>query len=268
MKGTTLKNLFQTSVWFLKRPALYPEYVRFIKKAVEKKKKGTAYTEKLQHEKEEARQWCEQLVIPEKDAITKITEGKYTNVASLFPEVFTTSNKLATACPVTMGGPGAVNLLYNVCEFTKAKKVIETGVAYGWSSLAILLSLSTREDAQLMSTDMPYRNRNNEEYVGVVVPENLKKYWEIVRQPDREALPKILSKMKKDVDVCHYDSDKSYAGRMWAYPMLWDILRKNGIFISDDIDDNSGFKDFCRTLNKTPVIIKSSEKYVGIVVKS
>ena len=47
------------------------------------------------------------------------------------------------------------------------------------------------------------------------------------------------------LDLCHYDSDKSYYGRRWAYPKLWEALKTGGIFISDDIQDNWAFKEFC-----------------------
>ena len=35
-----------------------------------------------------------------------------------------------------MGGPRNLNLLFNAIKLTGAKCIVETGVAYGWSSLA------------------------------------------------------------------------------------------------------------------------------------
>ena len=34
----------------------------------------------------------------------------------------------------------------------------------------------------------------------------------------------------KKFDFCHYDSDKSYQGRMFAYNKIWKNLKKKGIF--------------------------------------
>lgn len=114
---------------------------------------------------------------------------------------------------------------------------------------------------------MPYPNKNNDKYVGCVVPQKYRSNWKIINKADRDALPKALNVLK-EVDLCHYDSDKSYDGRMWAYPMLWKALRKGGIFISDDIADNVAFRDFANMLKMNPVIVKvGSEKYVGILLK-
>ena len=67
--------------------------------------------------------------------------------------------------------------------------------------------------------------------------------------------------------LCHYDSDKSYTGRIFAYPLLWNALQKNGIFISDDIQDNIAFIEFCEQVNKKPIVIEHLGKYVGLIKK-
>ena len=45
---------------------------------------------------------------------------------------------------------------------TDTKFVVETGVGYGWSSLAILYALSKKNEAKgLVSIDMPYPSSKN-----------------------------------------------------------------------------------------------------------
>ena len=172
-----------------------------------------------------------------------------------------------------MGGPGNIDLLYHLCEYLQVERVIETGVAYGWSSLSILLSLTKRKNTKLISTDMPYPGLNNSEYVGCVIPDPMKEHWELIPEADKIALPKALTKMKK-IDLCHYDSDKYYEGRMWAYPILWKALRNGGILISDDIENNMAFIDFSKTLNKNPIVVQFPNKnkevgfqYIGVLIK-
>ena len=46
------------------------------------------------------------------------------------------------------GGSAYIDLLYNCVTMLKANNVIETGVAYGWSSLAILKALSETSKAK------------------------------------------------------------------------------------------------------------------------
>lgn len=165
-----------------------------------------------------------------------------------------------------------MDLLYSLVRGLAAKSVIETGVAYGWSSLAILLALNENSVGKLMSSNLHYpRFDGDERFVGYAVPEFLKPMWTIVGKQDSEAIPEIL-RMMPEYDLVHYDSAKSYEGRMFAYPLLWNSLRVGGLFISDDIDDNLGFKHFCTMLKEKPVIVETPRegkpsKYVGIIKK-
>ena len=148
--------------------------------------------------------------------------------------------------------------------------MVETGVAYGWSSLAILSGLASSK-GRLISTDMPYLQMGNDKYVGCVVPEDLKAHWKIIRRADRQGLPVALEELGT-LDMCHYDSDKTYAGRMWAYELLWNALRPGGYFVSDDIDDNLAFADFSEEKSLVPVVVRpdnpnQSTKYVGVLIK-
>ena len=165
-----------------------------------------------------------------------------------------------------MGGPGDIALLYHLAEHLQAQRVIETGVAYGWSSLALLLSLQNRPAARLISTDRPYIKRNNDHYVGCVVSTNLRNQWQLINNSDRRALPEAIQALAP-LDLCHYDSDKSYKGRLWAYPLLWTAIRPGGIFVSDDIGDNLAFRDFCDHIQREPIIIQHGDDYIGLLVK-
>ena len=119
---------------------------------------------------------------------------------------------------------------------------------------------------KLFSIDMPYPSLNNEKYVGCVIPDELKNEWNLLKMPDQIAIPSVLQKVS-NIDMCHYDSDKSYEGRKWAYPKLWESLNEKGIFISDDISDNRAFEDFVNQINKNPYIIQYNDQYLGIIIK-
>ena len=221
----------------------------------------------------EAQHWCEKRAVDTHEALAKITgSSDYESVRNKYSSVFEYADKKKEACPVEMGGRGDLNILYHTAEHVEAKKVVETGVAHGWSALALLLSLDQRSDARLVSTDMPYIGRNNEPYVGHVVPRPLRARWQVIRRADREALPKALDQIGTP-DLCHYDSDKTYEGRIWAYPLLWRALRKGGALISDDVGDNTAFRDFCASIKRDPVVVRKSAEgdtkndYVGVATK-
>lgn len=215
----------------------------------------------------EAEQWCSQRAVSAHEAIRRLTGVPPSEpIASRFPAVFAAAQAAAAKCPVEMGGAANLDLLFAAAEALEARQAIETGVAYGWSSLALLLSLSTRPGGRLVSTDMPYTGRNNDRFVGCVVPPKLRPHWRLIGRADRDGLPLALSELPM-IDLCHYDSDKSYAGRKWAYPRLFAALRPGGCFISDDVSDNPAFRDFCRDLGQEPIVVESGGKYIGVLVK-
>ena len=183
-------------------------------------------------------------------------------------EMLEEAKQVQMNCPVHMGGAGSINLIYQLTEYIQATKAIETGVAYGWSSLAFLLPLKKR-NGRLISTDMPYSSETAP-YAGCVVPTHLRSGWRIIKKPDQEALPEAIAEFG-NIDICHYDSDKSEDGRRWAYPLLWNALRPGGFFVSDDIGDNMGFQKFCSSIGVAPLVVEINAtrglKYVGIVKK-
>lgn len=243
---------------YLKRPDLYPELGRkIIKNTVNR---GSAF-----RGKDKTLQWAASKAVSQQDAIKALFGAQYQPFGEIYPQELSLAKEKEASCPIKMGGAGALELIYAACEFTKAKSVVETGVAYGWSSLAALLSLDKR-GGTLYSSDMPYLGQDGDQYVGFVVPERLKTHWKLFRFADRESLPKIFGEVQ-EVDVVHYDSDKAYEGMQWAYGQLYGRLRKGGVFISDDINDNSAFQDFCESKGINPTVVDFEGKYIGVFVK-
>lgn len=244
---------------YLIRPHLYPELGRKIIKNTFQRGSATKG-------KEDAEAWCAKLAISQEQAIQNITgHTNYPKLEENYSTILKEAKKIEASTPVKMGGAGALDLIYNLCEHTQAKNTLETGVAYGWSSLAALLSLSKR-NGTLYSSDMPYLGKDNDVFVGCVVPENLRDSWKLFRFADRESLPKIF-KEQQEFDFVHYDSDKSYNGRMWAYDILWNKVRKGGIFMSDDIGDNAAFMDYCVNNKREPIIVEFDGKFAGLILK-
>ncbi|TQM21677.1 methyltransferase family protein [Chryseobacterium aquifrigidense] len=253
-----MSTVLKTFVAYLKRPALYPELGRkIIKNTVSRRSpfKGKAKTNS----------WAASIAVSQKEAVARLFSMNTDHFRSTYADILEKASLKEKECPITMGGPGALELIYYACEFTKAQHVLETGVAYGWSSLAILLSLQKR-NGTLYSSDMPYLAQDGDQYVGYVVPENLTKYWQLFRFADRESLPKIFKKASS-FDVFHYDSDKSYHGRMWAYQKMYKRLRPGAVFISDDIGDNSAYQDFCAKKNIETTVVEYNGKYIGVFIK-
>lgn len=250
----------KTVFWFLKRPDFYPFLLALAKRRLLNKDDNL--------NKEQAIEYCKEHCISSTELYRKlgIQYADHQFTVSHEKIILEAKSKIK-ALDVVLGGAGALELLYLIILSKKPERVIETGVAYGWSSLAILAALDLNKKGNLVSVDMPYPKMDVEDYVGIVVPENFRNRWTLIRRPDRNGILKALSKFDNEIDLCHYDSDKSYTGRKWANHILWKHLAEGGVFISDDIQDNIAFVEFCEEVNRKPYIIFCDEKYVGLIIK-
>lgn len=252
----------KTGLWFLRRPSFWLHSAALA---------GRKVTNAARHERARsaAARWAEERAVTSKEALTRL--GLYNAAQGTFPFVpqalLDEAQRRAEGAPVKMGGPGDLELLNASVLLAKPERLLETGVAYGWSSLVILNALEQNGAGRLASVDMPYVKANNEPYVGIVVPQELRGRWKLFRQPDRNGIRKALDWLGGAVDLCHYDSDKSYAGRLYAYPILWNALRPGGLLISDDIQDNFGFRDFCAARGIVPQVTRSAGKFIGLARK-
>jgi len=255
-----MKEKIATALWFAQRPNFWEHGF-----ALAKRKFLSDYdTPELSAR---ANAWAADRVVPVETALKAI--GIDGQPPTLNPAVLQAAKEHANKA-IKMGGPGDLDLLYAAVYLTNAASVVETGVAYGWSSLAILAAMADSGCAhtkQLISVDMPYPKMGNEAFVGIVVPDNLRRNWVLIREPDRRGLEKALACLKAPLDFCHYDSDKSWRGRKYAYPLLWGALKSGGIFISDDIQDNMAFAEFVEE-EKVPFAVTGYEgKFIGICRK-
>lgn len=258
-------NGIRTLSWFLRRPRLYPELARRFRRKLAGGEPVDA------NARSAALAWYAGIAVDTDVALERLLgAAPKVRFEQRHADELAAAEQRARACPVKMGGRGNLDLLFHLAEGIGATRVIETGVAFGWSSLALLLAMERNPGARLVSVDMPYPRRDNDTFVGCVVPPRLRASWRLLALPDREGLPRAL-KLMPELDLCHYDSDKSRSGKQWAYPKLWSAVRAGGLFISDDIGDDAGFREFCGSLGTTPVVVRSAatdgDKFVGVLKK-
>lgn len=165
-----------------------------------------------------------------------------------------------------LGGGGYYNLLYFFVRKLKPKVVLETGVGAGFSSLAILKGLHKNNKGKLYSSDLPYfRLDDPEKYVGYLVEEKYKHLWELFQKGDKINFEKILNKFE-NIDIFHYDSDKTYSGREYALERISSHLSNTSVIIMDDLQDNSFFYDYLEKNNISEFqIYEFGEKFVGVI---
>ncbi|WP_188192439.1 class I SAM-dependent methyltransferase [Nonomuraea sp. SYSU D8015] len=164
---------------------------------------------------------------------------------------------------VDLGGPGGIELLYFLTRMLCPKVVVETGVAAGWTTAAILAAIQANKFGHLYSSDFPcFRLGDPEQYIGHVVAEPLKDSWTLHLDGDRRNLRRILRARMK-VDLAHYDSDKTRAGREFFLRRISPHLTDGHVLVMDDIQDNLVFQEYVAARQLFHVF-EYRGKYIGM----
>jgi len=216
----------------------------------------------------EAKQWAKLNTVYTTEQFCQIIDAElFDHIKSEIKTIQEESKKKLSELKIPLGGGGNYLLLYFLTRKLKPLNVVETGVAAGWSSLVILRALKKNGIGRLFSSDFPYiRLKNPEQYIGFLAQnETNKDSWFLDIRGDDIALPEIVKKLeKKQIDLFHYDSDKSYSGRVNALKNLEPNFTPETVIIFDDIQDNLQFRDYVYQNKKNFYVLKFEEKYVGI----
>ena len=215
---------------------------------------------------QESTKWAKENSTLIDDFCNKINSDIWKESIDACNKIKLSSHKTLSEINYKLGGGGAYPLIYFYCRILNPDTVVETGVAAGWSSYAILESLRVNgNNGQLFSSDFPYfRFKNPEQYIGYIVPESIRNNWVLDIRGDKIAIPEICHKVQ-NIDIFHYDSDKSYAGRLFAIQKIQKKLSPNSIVIFDDIQDNLFFKNLVEYLNCNYQVFAFQGKFVGVL---
>lgn len=220
------------------------------------------------HENEANLKWLESNSLDIEEFATNLDAELWNEARKVSTLLEKHASKILDNIEFDLGGGGAYPFLYFVTRYMKPDNIVETGVAAGFSSSAFLLAIKKNRIGKLYSSDFPYfRLPNPERYVGIVVEETLRDNWRLYLDGDESNLPKIVSQAK-EIDIFHYDSDKSYSGRQYALSAISNSLSDRGVIIMDDIQDNSYFYDFVED-NKPEswLVFEFQNKYIGMIGK-
>jgi len=139
--------------------------------------------------------------------------------------------------------------------------VIETGVAAGISSAYILKALHHNKMGMLYSIELPTSSQSRRDHwilygreIGYAIPQSLKTRWKLVLGNSKEKLPELLNTLGT-LDVFLHDSLHTYEHVTFEYEGAWEALKRGGILLSDDVNLNKAFEDFCRRHNARYIVI-------------
>ncbi len=210
--------------------------------------------------------WLNQNLIDFEDFAKNIDQNLWQESVTFSQELEHKSKEILSKLSIGIGGGGIYPLIYFVTRHKKPKITVETGVAAGYSSQTFLSAIDKNGFGKLYSSDFPYfRIDNPEKYIGILVDEKLKSNWNLYIDGDKTNLPKIMSEIDS-IDLFHFDSDKSYEGRIFATNLIKNKLSENAIVFYDDINDNTHFYDYVTQNNiKNYKVFKFMGKYIGMI---
>lgn len=165
------------------------------------------------------------------------------------------------------GGGGDVRVLHFLTRLLRPEVAVETGVAAGWSTVAILTAMEENGFGQLWSSDLTYERRGAGRFdldPGVLVPDRLRNRWTLLTEGDEVNIPEILRAVRK-IDLVHYDSDKSVRGRRSVFSEVVPRLRSGAVIVVDDIGDNGHFRSLWRSLRWPGCVLQKGTGHVGIL---
>jgi len=168
-------------------------------------------------------------------------------------------------------------VLYSLVREFSPEVFVETGVLHGMTSLFLLRALQLNGCGRLVSIDLPSHFEtgpsNRDGYnatlppnkdVGWMVPPDLRARWELHLGSSLEVLPSLVGKLDEIAMFCH-DSEHTYPIVWFELNFAWERLDDRGIIICDNIEATSAFLDFCKKVNRQPLVLPAPDTQFSAV---
>jgi predicted O-methyltransferase YrrM len=160
-------------------------------------------------------------------------------------------------------------LCYAVTRSLRPRAVVETGVCYGVTSAYLLAALQANEEGHLYSVDLPPLGENGDDYVGWLVPPELRDRWTLQRGRSSRLLGPLIAGLGT-IDLFVHDSQHTYKNMKEKFDTAWPALRGGGVLISDDVEGNEAFLQLTQSGEPALSLVireENKEALVGVAVK-
>jgi len=141
------------------------------------------------------------------------------------------------------GDMGLLRAIWWIVSHLKPTRVVETGVAHGFTSRFILEALQRNGSGRLSSIDRPPLDPATRQRVGIAVPGELRQRWDLIAGSSQRRLPGLLDRLGT-IDLFVHDSLHTERNVCFELAHAWAALRPGGFLVVDDIDSNAGFASF------------------------
>jgi predicted O-methyltransferase YrrM len=158
----------------------------------------------------------------------------------------------------SMLSPLRAPMIYVICRVLKPENVVETGVAAGVSSAFILKALSANSKGRLYSIDIGRGDPHGvqipeDKEIGWIIPSKLRHRWTLIIGSSRERLGPLLDEIGT-IDLFLHDSEHTYENMLFEFRTVYPKLREGGVLLADNVDWNSAFFDFARSVDRKPTV--------------
>jgi len=213
-------------------------------------------------ERADVLKWCQSVAEPYAAWAERLSPELWAESVTFGEALTARAREELPSAKTRFGGGGAYALLYFLVRLRRPSVIVETGVAAGWSSAAFLAALEANGHGELRSSDLPYfRQGAQVDEIGTPVPQEPKGRWHLFVEGDRINLPQIVGQVPS-IDLFHYDSDKSTAGRSFALSVVGPRLSANATVLFDDILDNSHFRNLAGADKR---VLSDHRRFVGML---
>ena len=142
--------------------------------------------------------------------------------------------------------------------------VVETGVARGTTSRAVLEAMEHNGRGQLWSIDLPNPfERGVQQQTGAAVPESCRARWTYVEGSSRRRLPQLLRRLGR-VDLFVHDSLHTARNTRFEMDRIGRALAPGGVMLVDDISTHQGFSEWTRAEAPAAELICPSDDGEGL----
>lgn len=141
--------------------------------------------------------------------------------------------------------------------------VVETGVANGVSTCAILSALRQNKHGQLISFDVDSPTTG-------VIPKALSEgRWKLELlnpSPSTQDLARRVQPYSGDISLWYHDSDHTYSWQLSEFRLARSVLSRPGILVADDVDGNGAFAQFVKESDLQAWLIFENRKCSGLAL--
>jgi hypothetical protein len=188
-------------------------------------------------------------------------------LAEIEAQVGERTERLGAELPFPLAYNGAASLArlgYALCRVLRPATVLETGVAYGVSTSFILKALALNGAGELHSIDRAPVRPGVEEYIGALVPDELRGRWTLHRGSSRRLLPRVLPQLR-GVSLFVHDSQHTYPNISWELRTVTPSLTRPAAVLVDDPVGNRAFEHWAERSRPSFAAVVETDM-VGVAV--